>query len=75
MKEADFPRIAKAAAGKATLHRADDGALLALQGPEAAAVMQDLVPVATELAFMRYGSYEWQGARSPWATSTRINRP
>ena len=62
-KDGDFARIAEAAAGRATLQRADDGVLLALQGPEAAAVMGELVPAAAELAFMRYGSYDWQGAR------------
>jgi aminomethyltransferase len=62
-KDDDFVRIEKAAAGRATLHRADDGALLALQGPEAVAVMCELVPAAADLAFMHYGSYEWRGAR------------
>ncbi len=62
-KDADFARMAAAAAGKATLHRADDGVLLALQGPEAAIVMAGIVPATAELGFMTYGSYEWHGVR------------
>jgi aminomethyltransferase len=62
-KDADFARIATAAGRRATLHRADDGALLALQGPEAAGVMRDLIPAAADLGFMTYGSYEWRGMR------------
>ncbi|MCB9993300.1 MAG: glycine cleavage system aminomethyltransferase GcvT [Hyphomicrobiaceae bacterium] len=62
-KEADFAMIAAATAGKAKFTRADDGALLALQGPEAVDVMGMLIPEATELGFMHYGSWEWNGAR------------
>jgi len=60
-KEADFAHIEIAAAGRAKLHRADDGGLLALQGPDAAAVMAGLVPQAVELGFMHYNSYAWGG--------------
>ncbi len=59
-KDGDFARIEKAAAGKAKLMRADDGGLLALQGPEAAAVMADLVPAATELTFMTCGAFDYE---------------
>jgi aminomethyltransferase len=62
-KDADFARIEAAAAGKAKFTRADDGALLALQGPEAAAVIAGIVPEAANLAFMSYGSWEWNGTR------------
>jgi aminomethyltransferase len=41
-KEGDFALIAKAAGEKASLRRADDGGLLALQGPEAVDVMAAL---------------------------------
>lgn len=57
-KEADFARLAAAAAGRATLTRADDGVLLALQGPEAAAVLADLVPGVADRGFMTYGPYD-----------------
>ena len=62
-KEADFAAIARAAGSKAKFTRADDGALLALQGPEAAAVMATLIPETATLGFMTYGSFEWRGAR------------
>ena len=60
-KDGDFARIAAAAAGKAKLNRADDGALLALQGPEAVGVLANLMPGVVELGFMQYGPYEYQG--------------
>jgi aminomethyltransferase len=63
-KEEDFARLGRAAeAGGAWLHRADDGVLLALQGPEAVDVMGALLPAATSLNFMNYGSFDWDGAR------------
>ncbi len=36
-------------------------ALLALQGPEAEAVLADLVPAVTTLAFMEAGWFSWEG--------------
>ena len=60
-KEADFAALAAAAGSAATFTRADDGALLALQGPEAAAVLARLVPGAEALAFMHYGPFAWRG--------------
>jgi aminomethyltransferase len=63
-KENDFAILGRAAeAGGAWFHRADDGALLALQGPEAVEVMRGLLPEAASLSFMHYGSFEWQGVR------------
>ncbi len=55
-KEADFAHIAAKLAGSATLERADDRALIALQGPAAEAVMRTLVPGAADLGFMEM---EW----------------
>ncbi len=60
-KDGDFELIQKAAGTLATLKRADDGGLIALQGPEAAAVMAALVPGVIELGFMKYGLFDWQG--------------
>ncbi len=63
-KENDFALLGRAAeAGGGWLHRADDGVLLALQGPEAVEVLGDFMPAATTLGFMHYGSYEWNGVR------------
>jgi len=62
-KEADFALLREVAGDRAELTRSDDCGLLALQGPEAAAVMQDLVPGATALGFMTYGAFEGDGAK------------
>ena len=60
-KEGDFALIAAAAGDKAALRRADDGGLLALQGPEAVDVMAALVPDATQLGFMQVREFDWNG--------------
>ncbi|HVW94328.1 MAG TPA: glycine cleavage system aminomethyltransferase GcvT, partial [Devosia sp.] len=60
-KEADFARLDAAAGNIATLQRADRGALLALQGPEAAEVISQFVPAAASLDFMTYGLFDWHG--------------
>ena len=51
-KDADFALIERALAGEAELERLTDRALLALQGPEAAAVMADHSAEAVSLSFM-----------------------
>jgi len=62
-KDADFQRIAAAAAGQATLNRSDHCALLALQGPEAVEVLRDVIPGAADLSFMHYGSFDFDGSK------------
>jgi aminomethyltransferase len=59
-KDADFARIAKAAGPTARIE-ADAHGLLALQGPEAAAVMTRLIPAATSLGFMQVGTFGLDG--------------
>jgi aminomethyltransferase len=54
MKEQDFAMFQEAAGEEATLIRADDRALVAVQGPEAAAVVQALFPEAADLTFMTH---------------------
>jgi aminomethyltransferase len=61
-KDGDFAAIAAAAGTHARLVRADDGALLALQGPEAAAVMAELVPATNALGFMTFTRAMFEGA-------------
>jgi len=61
MKEADWALIQAATAGRAALHRADDGGLIALQGPEAVAVAEGIIPGVAKLAFMTGGSFDWGG--------------
>jgi aminomethyltransferase len=62
-KLVDFALFEKAAAGKATLTRADDGALIALQGPKAVEVLSAIVPEAADLSFMHYASVPFEDAR------------
>jgi aminomethyltransferase len=54
MKEQDFGLFQEAAGDDAMLIRADDRALVAVQGPEAAAVVQAIFPEAAELTFMQH---------------------
>jgi len=60
-KDADFALLTKASTGKATLTRADDGALIALQGPGAADVMGGLIPGVDDLTFMSFKQVNLQG--------------
>jgi aminomethyltransferase len=60
-KDGDFALFKKAAADAARLTRADDRALIALQGPEAAAVLADIVPEANDLTFMTFRRVEHHG--------------
>ncbi len=51
-KDNDFAVMAQALAGQVEIERLEDRALLAIQGPEAAAVFQAHVPAAAGMAFM-----------------------
>jgi aminomethyltransferase len=51
-KDGDFARIAAAAGDAAELIRADDRGLIAVQGPDAAAVTAAIIPEAADLSFM-----------------------
>jgi aminomethyltransferase len=51
-KENDFAVMGAALAGQVTIQRLEDRALVALQGPEAAAVMASLVPASAGMVFM-----------------------
>jgi aminomethyltransferase len=53
-KEDDFALIQKEAGAEAELFRADDRALIALQGPEAEAVIAGILPQAVGLTFMNF---------------------
>ena len=44
-----------------TLNHLDEQALLALQGPEAAAALATLVPAVAELKFMQSAEFDWNG--------------
>jgi aminomethyltransferase len=61
-KDADFAHIAASIGPKGRLTRADDGVLLALQGPEAVEVIKAIALGAADLGFMQYGPFDWQGS-------------
>jgi aminomethyltransferase len=60
-KEADFPHIAARLPAGVTLKRADDLALVALQGPAAVAVLEKLVPGIGDLGFMQFRALKVDG--------------
>jgi aminomethyltransferase len=62
-KDADWAHIDAQLGGRARLTRADDGALLALQGPEAVAVLETILPGVSALGFMHYGPFDWNGTK------------
>jgi aminomethyltransferase len=62
-KEADFAALGAAAGGAARLMRADDRALIALQGPQAAEVLAQLLPASAALGFMDFSAMDFEGAR------------
>ena len=60
-KENDFAVIAAELAGQVTVDRLEHRALVALQGPEAAAVMAELVPATAGMVFMDIRAVEGFG--------------
>jgi aminomethyltransferase len=60
-KDADFAAIVAAAGDRARLTRADDRALVALQGPAAAEVLSAILPPAAELRFMTFDRVDFEG--------------
>lgn len=60
-KEADFARIAEALGQQATLTRADDGGLIAVQGPRADDVVKSYFPQAPALGFMTFARMALEG--------------
>lgn len=53
-KEQDFALLQTAAGSGAELRRADDRALMAIQGPDAEAVLESIVPGVARLTFMTF---------------------
>jgi len=60
-KEQDVAHLRRHLAGDCTVTPLEDRALLALQGPQAAAVMGRIAPAATELVFMSAAPVEIDG--------------
>jgi aminomethyltransferase len=68
-KDDDYALIAEAVGDKAKLMRMDGCALIAVQGPEAAAVVADILPGAADLGFMQFSGGEWQAHMVMYARS------
>jgi len=60
-KEDDFARIAAAAGDDAEFVRADDRGLIAVQGPEAEAVVAAIIPEVADLSFMTVTDAPYDG--------------
>ena len=60
-KDGDFARFEAAAGSDARLIRADDRALIALQGPEAGDVLASIIPESADLTFMTFRRVEHEG--------------
>ncbi len=60
-KDADYTRIEHALGGRITLEPLEDHALIALQGPEAVAVLADIAPEVSDLYFMEATSVTLEG--------------
>jgi aminomethyltransferase len=60
-KEADFALVARALGRDGQLARLDEGALIAVQGPRAAEVLDDLVPGVSALGFMTFADAAFEG--------------
>ena len=56
----DLAHMREALPDDITINHMEHAALLALQGPEAVAVIGNMVPGVTELGFMQAGSFQWQ---------------
>jgi aminomethyltransferase len=66
-KDGDFALIEQTASGQARLARADDGGLIAVQGPAAALAVAALIPGVERLAFMQFAPFEFAG-RTLWVS-------
>ncbi len=61
-KRDDIAHLREHLPDEITLTHFDDFALLALQGPKAGAVLEELIPGTGALTFMTAGLFEWEGA-------------
>ena len=60
-KDGDFKHIADKLVGRANLKRRDSAALLALQGPKSAAVLDQILPGVSSMDFMTSRVVIWEG--------------
>jgi len=59
-KECDFALIAETLGGAVQVDRRDPWGMMALQGPEAAPVLEAMCPGVSELGFMQFAPHEWR---------------
>jgi aminomethyltransferase len=64
-KHGDIVVMEKRLPGDVVIDHMKEQALLALQGPRAAEVLETIIPGVSELSFMQGGPFQWQG-RSLW---------
>lgn len=64
-KHGDIAVMQSRLSGDVVLDYMKEQALLALQGPKAAEVLETIVPGVSELSFMQAGPFQWQG-RNLW---------
>ncbi|MEO1309718.1 MAG: glycine cleavage system aminomethyltransferase GcvT [Pseudomonadota bacterium] len=62
VKERDYALLRENIADRVNVEVQDDRALLALQGPKAAAVLERIIPGVGEQKFMEMRPYDWRGA-------------
>lgn len=62
VKERDYALLRENIADRINVEVQDDRALLALQGPKAAAVLERIIPGVGEQKFMEMRPYDWRGA-------------
>ena len=60
-KEGDFAALEAAVGDRARLTRADDGALIAVQGPQAVEVVEVILPGVSGQSFMTFTTREFEG--------------
>ncbi len=63
MKWDDIAHLREHLPDEVTLQLGDDRALLALQGPQAAAALEAVVPGVSALVFMQHGLFDWGNYR------------
>ncbi len=60
-KEGDFAALEAAVGDQARLTRADDGALIAVQGPQAIEVVEAILPGVAQQSFMTFTTRDFEG--------------
>ncbi|HET7604782.1 MAG TPA: glycine cleavage system aminomethyltransferase GcvT [Sphingomicrobium sp.] len=62
-KHGDIAEMERRLPGEVVVDHMKEQALLALQGPRAAEVLETIVPGASDLGFMQAGPFDWRGGK------------